>query len=74
MKINININIIYHFQNIYISKTEAKNGKRKKKKIIVIKTNLGDLEIFLIPVRYMMSADSQWVTSYHENSIDFIAG
>ena len=74
MKINININIIYHFENIYISKKEAKNGKRKKWKIIVIKTNLGDREIFLIPVRYRMSADSQWAPSYLENSLGFIAG
>ena len=74
MKINININIIYHFENIYTLKTERKNGKRKKKKISIIKTNLGDRAIFLIPVRYRMSADSQWVPSYLENSLGFIAG
>ena len=74
MKIILNINIIYHFENIYTSKTERKNGKRKKQKIIVINTNLGDREIFLIPVRYRMSADSQWAPSYLENSLGFIAG
>ena len=74
MKIILNINIIYHFQNLHKLKSERKNGKRKKKKIIVIKTNLGDREIFLIPVRYRMSADSQWAPSYLENSLGFIAG
>jgi len=55
MKINLNINIFFYFENIYTLKTERKNGKRKKKKIIIIETNLSDRAIFLIPVRYMMS-------------------
>jgi hypothetical protein len=74
MKIILNINIIYHFENIYTSKTERKNGKRKKKKISVIKTNLGDRAFFLIPLHYMMSADSQWAPFYLENSLGVIVG